>query len=74
MADPASGSPSGSSTPNARFASQAHTAEDLLKEQTYGLVHLSDFRKRRAEARELSERSGQDGTPIHSGTATPDGR
>ncbi|TKA35909.1 hypothetical protein B0A54_12356 [Friedmanniomyces endolithicus] len=53
MADPASGSPSGSSTPNARFASQAHSIEDLLKEQTYGLVHLSDFRKRRAEAREL---------------------
>ncbi|KAK0277467.1 hypothetical protein LTR91_006098 [Friedmanniomyces endolithicus] len=74
MADPASGSPSGSSTPNARFASQAHSIEDLLKEQTYGLVHLSDFRKRRAEARELSERTGQDGTPIHSGTATPDGR
>ncbi|KAK3651544.1 hypothetical protein LTR56_005686 [Elasticomyces elasticus] len=74
MADPSSGSPSGSSTPNPRFAAQVHTTEDLLKEQTYGLVHLSDFRKRRAEAQELSERTGQDGTPIASGTATPDGR
>ncbi|KAK3109902.1 hypothetical protein LTR53_016364 [Teratosphaeriaceae sp. CCFEE 6253] len=73
MADPASTSPSGASTPNPRFTAQAHTAEDLLKEQTYGLVHLSDFRKRRAEAQELSERPG-DGNPIASGAATPDGR
>lgn len=65
--------PSGSSTPKPRFQSQNHTAEDLLKEQTYGLVHLSDFRKRRAEALEQSERS-QDGTPNASGAATPDGR
>ena len=74
MADRSSSRPgSGSSTPNPRFTSQNHTAEDLLKEQTYGLVHLSDFRKRRAEALEQSERS-QDGTPIASGAATPDGR
>lgn len=43
-----------------RFASSTHTAEDLLKQQTVGLVHLSDFRKRRAEAIEQS-----------SGTSTP---
>ncbi|KAI6805727.1 hypothetical protein KC332_g14191 [Hortaea werneckii] len=72
MADSSSSKPpSGSSTPNpARFQSQGHTAEDLLKEQTYGLVTLSDFRKRRAEAVEQSERS-QDGTPA---PGEPDGR
>jgi len=41
---------SGSSTPNARFVSQNTVAEDHLKSQTVGLVHLDDFRKRRAEA------------------------
>ena len=40
---------------NSRFTS-ASTAEDLLKSQTVGLVHLSDFRKRRAEALEQKER------------------
>jgi protein FAM50 len=65
---------SGASTPNGRFTSQAHTAEDLLKEQTYGLVHLSDFRKRRAEAIEQTERASNDATPAASGAATPDGR
>ncbi|KAL9100838.1 MAG: hypothetical protein Q9163_003828 [Psora crenata] len=42
-------------TPN-RFTIQASTAEDLLRSQTVGLVHLSDFRKRRAEALEQKER------------------
>ena len=60
MADPPSTS---------RFMAQNHTAEDLLKEQTLGLVHLSDFRKRRAEAEEAA--AGQDGG---SGGSTPDGR
>lgn len=41
-----------------RFASSTHTAEDLLKEQTVGLVHYSDFRKRRVEALEQSGGSG----------------
>jgi len=50
---------------DARFASSTHTAEDLLKEQTVGLVHYSDFRKRRAEA--LEQQSGG------SGTSTPTG-
>lgn len=53
--------PSGTSTP--RFASSGHTAEDLLKEQTVGLVHLSDFRKRRAEALEQSGASSGASTP-----------
>jgi len=48
-----------------RFASSTHTAEDLLKEQTVGLVHYSDFRKRRAEA--LEQQSGG------SGASTPTG-
>lgn len=77
MADtPTSLAPSGSSTPHnsARFTTQSQSAEDILKEQTYGLVHLSDFRKRRAEAIEQTERVSQDGTPIASGAATPDGR
>ena len=54
---------SGSSTPNpqaSRFTSQASTAEDLLQSQTVGLVHLSDFRKRRAEALEQKEREATD--------------
>jgi protein FAM50 len=53
-----------------RFASSAHTAEDLLKSQTVGLVHLSDFRKRRAEALEQSEGGGSNGG---SGASTPAG-
>ena len=39
-----------------KFAPTSTTAEDLLREQTVGLVHLSDFRKRRAEAVEYKER------------------
>lgn len=69
---------SGASTPNPRFTPQAKTAEDLLSTQTVGLVALSDFRKRRAEALEQKERDAQEllsggsgrGTP---GTVTPDG-
>lgn len=45
---------------NSRFTSQASTAEDLLKSQTVGLVHLSDFRKRRAEALDLKDRERQE--------------
>ena len=78
---PSSAPLSRTSTPNpnpsSRFTSQTSTAEDLLKSQTVGLVHLSDFRKRRAEALEQKEREAEDrslgrfapgGTP---GTATP---
>jgi hypothetical protein len=62
--------PSGTSTPTPRFASSGHTAEDLLKEQTVGLVHLSDFRKRRAEALEQTGSSvGASGNG--SGASTP---
>ena len=53
---PPSNTPSETATPNSRFTTQASTAADLLATQTVGLVHLSDFRKRRAEALEQKER------------------
>jgi hypothetical protein len=62
--------PSGTSTPTPRFASSGHTAEDLLKEQTVGLVHLSDFRKRRAEALELTGGAGSGSGDSTPGTAS----
>ncbi|KAF2120465.1 XAP5, circadian clock regulator-domain-containing protein [Lophiotrema nucula] len=65
---PAENDRSRSGTPSSRFTSQAATAEDLLKEQTVGLVNLSDFRKRRAEALERKEREGSN---VGSGTSTP---
>ncbi|MCJ1468025.1 hypothetical protein MMC07_006651 [Pseudocyphellaria aurata] len=74
---PSSSAPSRISTPNPppppnpRFTSQASTAEDLLKSQTVGLVHLSDFRKRRAEALEQKEREAQGGSFGRFATATP---
>jgi protein FAM50 len=55
---PPSEQQSGNSTP--RFTSQTTSAEDLLKSQTVGLVHLSDFRKRRAEVLEQKEREAHD--------------
>lgn len=42
------------------FTSQTASAEDLLKSQTVGLVHLSDFRKRRAEVLEQKEKEAHD--------------
>lgn len=42
------------------FAGQGVSAEDMLKSQTVGLVHLSDFRKRRAEVLEQKEREAHD--------------
>jgi protein FAM50 len=66
--------PSGASTPNPRFKSQTKTAEDILSHQTVGLVNLSDFRKRRAEALEQKERDAQEsllGSRAGSGAATP---
>lgn len=68
---------SGSSTPNPRFKSQTKTVEDVLATQTVGLVALSDFRKRRAEALEQKERDAQDAAlgraASTSGTVTPSG-
>ena len=68
-------------TPSNRFTSQGSTAQDLLASQTVGLVHLSDFRKRRADALEQKEREagnfgrftpGQSAGPS-SDAATPNG-
>lgn len=70
------------SNSNPRFTSQASTAEDLLKSQTVGLVHLSDFRKRRAEVLEQKEREAHQGegygrftraSTVSSATALSDG-
>ena len=57
-------------TPTPRFTTQASTAADLLASQTVGLVHLSDFRKRRAEALEQKEREAQ-GTAASFGRFAP---
>lgn len=66
---PSTSDRSRSGTPAAsRFTAQAATAEDLLKSQTVGLVHLDDFRKRRAEALERKERGESNTT---SGASTP---
>ena len=64
---------SGATTENSRFRSQVGTAEDLLKSQTVGLVNLSDFRKRRAEALEQRElgRFTTAPAPSDGGSATP---
>ncbi|KAE8356346.1 XAP5, circadian clock regulator-domain-containing protein [Aspergillus coremiiformis] len=60
------------------FTSQTVSAEELLKSQTVGLVHLSDFRKRRAEVLEQKEREAHDKslgrfTSGNSRSATPSG-
>ena len=67
--------PSRTSTPRS-FTNQSTSAEDLLKSQTVGLVHLSEFRKRRAEVLEQKEREAHDKslgrfTPGTSRTGTP---
>ena len=56
---PSSEAPSRTSTPRS-FTNHTASAEDLLKSQTVGLVHLSDFRKRRAEIQEQKEREAHD--------------
>ena len=75
MSNPSSNNPSGTSTPNPRFQAQQSTQAtvvDLLSNQTVGLVNLSDYRKRRAEAIEQKERDAQGfDTPLASGSGTP---
>jgi protein FAM50 len=51
---------------DARFTAPQKTVEDLIKSQTVGLVQLSDFRKRRAEAMETAKMSD-----VTSGSSTP---
>jgi protein FAM50 len=64
--NPNSKDPSRSSTPNPRFVSTNATAEEVFKSQTVGLVNLSDFRKRRAEALD-----SHGGSLTCSGASTP---
>jgi len=45
MADPTTSTPS-------RFVANTETLEDVLKTQTVGLVHLSEFNKRHVELAE----------------------
>lgn len=68
--NPSSNDTSRVPTTNPRFTTQASTAADLLASQTVGLVHLSDFRKRRAEALERKEREAQ-GTAASFGRFAP---
>lgn len=57
-----SNEPSRLPTPNPRFTTTSTTiTENLLKPQSGGLVQLSDFRKRRAEALEQQDREAQQG-------------
>lgn len=66
----------GADAMSSQFASQSTTTEDLLKSQTVGLLHLADFRKRRAEALEQKDKDVQSGplsrlgTPLSSGPST----
>ena len=68
--NPSSNDTSRVPTPNPRFTTPVSTAADLLASQTVGLVHLSDFRKRRAEALEQKEREAQ-GTAASFGRFAP---
>jgi protein FAM50 len=61
---------SSESNANSRFIAPQPTAEDRLKEQTIGLVQLSDFRKRRAEA---VEQSGRGSGPASGASSPRDG-
>jgi protein FAM50 len=58
---------SADSNNQSRFIAPQASAEERLKEQTVGLVQLSDFRKRRAEAIEQSSRL----SAPSSGASTP---
>ncbi|KAF8417955.1 XAP5, circadian clock regulator-domain-containing protein [Tirmania nivea] len=44
MSNPSSTSASGTTTPTSRFTKTTETLEDVLKTQTVGLVHLSEFK------------------------------
>ncbi|MCJ1314149.1 hypothetical protein MMC25_007829 [Agyrium rufum] len=56
---------------DSRFVAQASTAEDLLSSQTVGLVHLNDYRKRRADALDQKDREAHDRSQ---GRFTPGGK
>jgi len=61
MTDPTTSTP-------ARFVANTETLEDVLKTQTIGLVHLSEFKKRRIELEEQRDREAVEKLqPIRSG-------
>jgi len=60
MSNPPSTSASGTTTPTSRFTKTTETLEDVLKTQTVGLVHLSEFKKRRVELLEQKEREAHE--------------
>lgn len=59
----------GQAATSSNFRASSYTAEDLLKNETVGLVQLSDFRKRRAEV--LDKRNREVEAASLTGTATP---
>jgi len=70
--------PSRTATPN-RFTNHTDTLEDALKNQTVGLVHLADFKKRRTELAEQRDRQaaekfqrGGSGNTSREGSVGPD--
>lgn len=56
----ASNPPSRTTTP-AKFTNNTDTLEEALKTQTVGLVHLSEFKKRRTEIAEQRDREAAEG-------------
>lgn len=58
---PDTSTPSSRTSTPARFTSNTETLEDALKTQTVGLVHLSEFKKRRAELAEQRDREAAEG-------------
>ncbi|KAH0613393.1 uncharacterized protein H6S33_009773 [Morchella sextelata] len=60
-------------TPNSRFTPNTETLEDALKTQTVGLVHLSDFKKRRVELAEQREREAAEKLQTYRGASSREG-
>ncbi|KAH8150637.1 uncharacterized protein LAJ45_05333 [Morchella importuna] len=58
---------------NSRFTPNTETLEDALKTQTVGLVHLSDFKKRRVELAEQREREAAEKLQAYRGTSSREG-
>ncbi|RPB14622.1 XAP5-domain-containing protein [Morchella conica CCBAS932] len=65
--------PTTTTTANSRFTPNTETLEDALKTQTVGLVHLSDFKKRRVELAEQREREAAEKLQTYRGTSSREG-
>ncbi|KAK3688627.1 XAP5, circadian clock regulator-domain-containing protein [Podospora appendiculata] len=61
-----------SDQPPARFTAQNKTTHERLTTNTVGLVHLADFRKRRAEVLEQQVREAREAALPGTGVSTPD--